>query len=77
MAEKFCVTEPHKVYYYNLIDWAWGREKRQFYKAIELMVLKMELTFSLTGLTKYIFFSLWEQFVKPKTMIYGDMRNNV
>lgn len=53
-------NEPHKLHYYNLIDWSGGREKKksQLYKATELMVLKMELTCSLTGLTKWtIFFS--------------------
>lgn len=58
MAEKFCVIEPQKVYYYNLIDWSRGREKAQFCKAIELMVLEMELTCSLTVLSKWTIFSL-------------------
>lgn len=51
-------NEPHKLHYYNLIDWSGGREKKksQLYKATELMVLKMELTCSLTGLTKWTIF---------------------
>lgn len=60
MAEKFTVIETHKLYYYNLIDWPSGREKNQFHKAIELMILKMELTCSLTEWTKWtMFFTVW------------------
>lgn len=44
------------------------------------MVFKMELTCSLTGLTKrtiFFFFPQCEWLVRPKTTVQGDTRNNM